>query len=72
MIVEHDKIVVGVVSEDLPPKIVDRLGVAVAVALSLLLPSSFLPLVKSCQRLDDINTVYITHTLRPGLVDTLN
>lgn len=72
MIVEHDKIVVGVVSEDLPPKIVDRLGVAVAVALSLLLPSSFLPLVKSCQRLDDINTVYISHTVRPGLVDTLN
>lgn len=72
MIVEHDKIVVGVVSEDLPPKIVDRLGVAVAVALSLLLPSTFLPLVKSCQRLDDINTVYITHTVRPGLVDTLN
>lgn len=72
MIVEHDKIVVGVVSEDLPPKIVDRLGVAVAVALSLLLPSSFLPLVKSCQRLDDLNTVYITHTVRPGLVDTLN
>lgn len=72
MIVEHDKIVVGVVSEDLPPKIVDRLGVAVAVALSLLLPSSFLPLVKSCQRLDDINTVYITHTVRTGLVDTLN
>lgn len=72
MIVEHDKIVVGVVSEDLPSKIVDRLGVAVAVALSLLLPSSFLPLVKSCQRLDDINTVYITHTVRPGLVDTLN
>lgn len=71
MIVEHDKIVVGVVSEDLPPKIVDRLGVAVAVALSLLLPSSFLPLVKTCQRLDDINTVYITHTVRPGLVDTL-
>lgn len=72
MIVEHDKIVVGVVSEDLPPKIVDRLGVAVAVALSLLLPSSFLPLVKSCQRLDDLNTVYISHTVRPGLVDTLN
>ena len=72
MIVEHDKIVVGVVSEDLSPKIVDRLGVAVAVALSLLLPSSFLPLVKSCQRLDDLNTVYITHTVRPGLVDTLN
>lgn len=72
MIVEHDKIVVGVVSEDLPPKIVDRLGVAVAVALSLLLPSSFLPLVKSCQRLDDINTVYISHTVRAGLVDTLN
>lgn len=72
MIVEHDKIVVGVVSEDLPPKIVDRLGVAVAVALSLLLPSSFLPLVKSCQRLDDINTVYITHTVRTGLVGTLN
>lgn len=72
MIVEHDKIVVGVVSEDLPPKIVDRLGVAVAVALSLLLPSTFLPLVKSCQRLDDINTVYITHTVRTGLVDTLN
>lgn len=72
MIVEHDKIVVGVVSEDLPPKIVDRLGVAVAVALSLLLPSSFLPLVKSCQRLDDLNTVYISHTVRPGLVDSLN
>lgn len=72
MIVEHDKIVVGVVSEDLPPKIVDRLGVAVAVALSLLLPSSFLPLVKSCQRLDDINTVYISHTVRTGLVDSLN
>lgn len=71
MIVEHDKLVVGVVSEDLPPKIVDRLGVAVAVALSLLLPSSFLPIVKSCQRLDDINTVYISHTVRPGLVDTL-
>lgn len=71
MIVEHDKIVVGVVSEDLPPKIVDRLGVAVAVALSLLLPSSFLPLVKSCQRLDEFNTVYITHTVRTGLVDTL-
>lgn len=72
MIVEHDKIVVGVVSEDLPPKIVDRLGVAVAVALSLLLPSSFLPFVKSCQRLDDLNTVYISHTVRPGLVDSLN
>lgn len=71
MIVEHDKLVVGVVSEDLPPKIVDRLGVAVAVALSLLLPSSFLPIVKTCQRLDDINTVYISHTVRPGLVDTL-
>lgn len=71
MIVEHDKIVVGVVSEDLPPEFVDRLGVAVAVALSLLLPSSFLPLVKSCQRLDDINTVYITHTVRAGLVESL-
>lgn len=72
MIVEHDKIVVGVVSEDLPPKIVDRLGVAVAVALSLLLPSSFLPIVKSCQRLDDINTVYISHTVSTGLLDSLN
>lgn len=72
MIVEHDKIVVGVVSEDLPAKIVDRLGVAVAVALSLLLPSSFLPTVKSCQRIDELNTVYIAHTVRPGLVDTLN
>lgn len=62
--IEHKKLVVALASDDLSKEELCRVADAVGVALCFMYKSDLLPYKRALDTVDDINRVYVTHTIK--------
>ncbi len=62
--IEHKKLVVALASDDLSKDELSRVADAVGVALCFMYKSDLIPYKRVLDTVDDINRVYVTHTIK--------